>query len=189
MSGRKRRRPRLPDGEVEGRVRGGCCCFAFECLAILVVFSEVPAGQLPPAQSYSTSTSDSREGIAQQVLSGRDRRNLEWIKGLPELTVRRTLGGTRAGALLALESVREEMYAFDVDNAPSPGESEFGFRSPIGLHVVQAEWIPQNRADLQRSKFYEEWLSAMRLELEGHNEIGTFLVDVVPKAVNVITAK
>ena len=29
----------------------------------------------------------------------------------------------------------------------------------------------------------------MRLELEGHNEIGMFLADVVPKGVNVITAK
>ena len=30
MSGRKRRRPRPPDGEVAGRVRGGYCYFAFE---------------------------------------------------------------------------------------------------------------------------------------------------------------
>ena len=38
----------------------------------------------------------------------------------------------RAGALLTkLESVREEMYAFKADNAPSPGESEFSFRSRI----------------------------------------------------------
>ena len=41
MSGRKRRRLRLPDVEVAGRVRGGHCCFAFECLAILVVCSEI----------------------------------------------------------------------------------------------------------------------------------------------------
>ena len=41
MSGRKRRRPRLPDGEVAGRVRGGYCYFAFECLAILVVYTDI----------------------------------------------------------------------------------------------------------------------------------------------------
>ena len=44
MSGCKRRRPRLPDVEVEGRVRGGYCCFAFECLAVLVVCSEIRKG-------------------------------------------------------------------------------------------------------------------------------------------------
>ena len=41
-------------------------------------------------------------------------------------------------------SAREEMYAFNVDNVSSPGESEFGFSSPIGLHVGQAESIPPN---------------------------------------------
>ena len=146
----------------------------------------------PPshAPSYSTSTPDSGEGVAQPVLSGRDRRNLEWMEGLPELTAGRTRGETRAGALLAkLESVREEMYACNVTNASSPGEFEFGFRSPIGLHVGQAESIPQNWADIQKSEFYEEWLNPMKLELDGHIEIGTFSADVVPKGVNVITAK
>ena len=146
----------------------------------------------PPsnAPSYSTSTSDSGEGVAQPVLSGRDRRNLEWMEGLPELTAGRTRGETRAGALLAnLESVREEIYAFNVDNASSPGEFEFGFRSSIGLHVGQVESIPQNWADIQKSEFYEEWLNAMRLELDGHIKIGTFSAHVVPKGVNVITAK
>ena len=113
----------------------------------------------PPsrAPSYFTSTPDSGEGVAQPVLSGRGRRNLEWIEGLPELTAGRTRGETRAGALLAkLESVWEEMYAFNVASASSPGEFEFGFRSPIGLHVGQAESIPQNWADIQKSEFYEE---------------------------------
>ena len=106
------------------------------------------------------------------------------------MTAGRTREETRAGTLLAnLEPVREDMYAFNVDNAPSPGESEFGFRSPIGLHVVQAEIIPQNSADIQKYAFCGEWLSAMRLELKGHNETGTFSVDEVPKGVNVITAK
>ena len=41
MPGRKRRKPRLPDGEIAGRVRGGYCYFAFECLAVLVVCSEI----------------------------------------------------------------------------------------------------------------------------------------------------
>ena len=142
------------------------------------------------APSYSTSTPDSGEGVAQPVLSGRDRRNLEWMEGLPELTAGRTRGETRADALLAkLESVREEMYAFNVASASSPGELEFGFRSPIGLHVGQTESIPPNWADIQKSEFYEEWLNAMKLELDGHIEIGMFLADVVPKGVNVITAK
>ena len=104
----------------------------------------------PPshAPSYSTSTPDSGEGVAQPVLSGKDRRNLEWMEGLPELTAGRTRGETRAGALLAkLELVREEMFAFNVANTSSPGEFEFGFRSPIGLHVGQAESIPQNWTD------------------------------------------
>ena len=121
----------------------------------------------PPshAPSYSTSTPDSREGVTQPVCSGRDRRHLEWMEGLPELTVGRTRGETRAGALLAkLESVREEMYAFIVANASSPGEFEFGLRSPIGLHVGQAESIPQNWADVQKSEFYEELLIATRYE-------------------------
>ena len=146
----------------------------------------------PPSQapSYSTSTSDSGEEVAQPVLSGTDRRNLEWTQGLPELTARRTRGETRAGALLAkLESMREEMYAFNMANASSPGEFEFGFRSPIGLHVGQAESIPQNWADIQKSEFYEEWLNAMRLKLDEHIEIGTFSADVAPKGVNVITTK
>ena len=81
------------------------------------------------------------------------------------------------------------MNTFNVDNAPSPGEFEFGFRSPIGLHVGQAESIPPNWADIQKSEFYEELLNAMRLELDGHIEIGTFSADVVPKGVNVITAE
>ena len=89
------------------------------------------------------------------------------------MTAGRTRGETRAGALLAkLKSVREEMHAFNGDNAPSPGESEFGFRSPIGLSVGQAECIPQNWADIRMSEFYGEWLSAMRYGLEGHNETG-----------------
>ena len=86
----------------------------------------------PPshAPSHSTSTPDKGEGIAQPVLSGRDRRNLEWMKGLSELTAGRTRGETRAGVLLAkLESVREEKYAFNLANASFPGEFEFGFRS------------------------------------------------------------
>ena len=142
------------------------------------------------APSYSTSTPDSGEGVAQPVRSGRDRRNLEWMEGLPELTAGRTRGETRAGVLLAkLESVREEMHAFNVANASSPGEFEFGFCSPIGLHVGQAESIPQHWADIEKSEFYEKWLNAMKLELDGHIEIGTFSADVVPKAVNVITAK
>ena len=100
------------------------------------------------APSYFTSMPDSGEGVAQPVLSGRDRRNLEWMEGLPELTAGRTRGETRVGALLVkLKSVREEMYAFDVANASSPEEFEFGFRSPIGLQVDQAESIPQNWAD------------------------------------------
>ena len=118
----------------------------------------------PPshAPSYSTSTPDSGEGVAQPVLSGRDRRNMELMEGLPELTSQRTRGETKAGALLAkLEPVREETYAFNVANASSPGEFEFSFRSPIGLHVGQAESIPQNWADIQKSEFYEEWFSLM----------------------------
>ena len=146
----------------------------------------------PPshAPSYSTSTSDSGEGVAQSVLSGRDRGYLEWMEGLPELTARRARGETRAGALLTkLESAREDMYAFNVGSASSPGEFQFGFCSPIGLHVGQAESIPPNWGDIQKSEFYEEWLNAMRLELNGHIEIGTFSADVVPKGVNVIKAK
>ena len=81
--------------------------------------------------------------------------------GLPEFTFGRTRGETRAGALLAkLESVREEMYAFNVANASSSGEFEFGFRSPIGLQVGQAESIPQNWVDrvLRRmAECYETW--------------------------------
>ena len=80
-------------------------------------------------------------------------------------------------------------YTLNVDNAPSPGEIGFGFRSPIRLHLGQAESIPHNWADIQKSDFYEEWLNAMRLELDWHIEIGTFSAGVVPKGVNVITAK
>ena len=140
---------------------------------------------------YSTSTSNSGERIARPVLSRRNRCNLEWIAGLPELTAGRTRRETRAGALLAnLESMREEMYAFNLDNASFSGEFESGFRSSIGLHVGQAESIPQNRVDIQKSEFYKEWLmSVMRLELQGHNDIGTFSADVVSKEVNITTAK
>ena len=136
----------------------------------------------PPshAPSYSTSTPDSGVGVAHPVLSERDRRNLEWMEGLPELTAGRTRGETRAGALLTkLESVWEEMYAFNVANVSSPGEFEFGFRSPIELHVGQAENIPQNWVDIQTSEFYEEWSNCMRLELDRYIEIGTFSADVI----------
>ena len=142
----------------------------------------------PPslAPSYSTSNPDSGEGVAQPVLSGRDRRNLEWMERLPELTAGRTRGETRAGALLAkLKSFREEMYAFDVANASSPGEFGFGFRSPIGCKWVR----PRAFTKIGPIEFYEGWLNAMRLEEDGHIEIGTFSADVVPKEVNVITAK
>ena len=81
------------------------------------------------------------------------------------------------------------MYASNVTNASSPGEFELAFRSPIGLHMGQVENIPRNWADMQKSEFYEEWLNAMRLELDGHIEIGIFSADVVPKGVKVITAK
>ena len=79
----------------------------------------------PPshAPTYSTSTSsDSGEGVAHPVLSGRNRCNLEWMEGFPELTAGRTREETRADALLAkLESAREEMYAFNMTNVSSPG--------------------------------------------------------------------
>ena len=91
--------------------------------------------------------------------------------------------------MVKLESMREEMYASNVINASSPGEFEFGFCSPIGLDMGQAESIPPKWADIQKSEFYEEWLNAMRLELDGHFEVGTFSADVVPEGVNVITAK
>ena len=150
-------------------------------------------GKLAPpshAPSYSTFTSDIWEGVAQPIFSGRDRRNLEWMEGWPELTTGRMRGETRVGVLLTkLESVREAMYAFDVENASFPGEFDFGSRSPIGLHVGQAESIPQNWADIQKSEFYGEWLNVMRLELDGHFKISTFSADVVPKGVNAITTK
>ena len=112
------------------------------------------------------------------------------MEGLLRLTAERTRDKTREGALLAkLESVPEYMYAFNVDNESSPGECEFGFRSPIGLHVGQAESIPPNWADIQKSEFYEEWLNAMKLGLDRHIGVGTFPADVVPKRVNVIAAK
>ena len=79
----------------------------------------------PPshAPSYSTSPPDSGEGVAQPVRSGRDKRNLECMEGLPESTAGRTRGESRAGALLAkLDSVQEEMYAFNLANASSTGE-------------------------------------------------------------------
>ena len=57
---------------------------------------------------------------------------------------------TRLGKL---ESMREEMYAFNMNNPPSPGEIGFDFRSPIGLHLGQAESIPHNWADIQKSDF------------------------------------
>ena len=86
------------------------------------------------------------------------------MEGLPELIAWRTRGKTRAGALLAkLEWVREEMYAFNVANASSPGEFEFGFPSPTGLRVGQAESIPQNWADIKKSEFHKEWLNATRV--------------------------
>ena len=111
-----------------------------------------PPSHAPP---YFTSTPDSGEGVAQPVISGRDRRNLKWMEGLPELTAGRTRGETRAGVLLAkLESVREEIYACNVANASSPGKFEFGFRSPIGLHVGQVESIPQTLSDISRRTWY-----------------------------------
>ena len=120
---------------------------------------EGESARLSPALSYFTSTSDSGEGVAWSVLFGRGRRILENMEGLPELTAGRTCGGTRAGALLAkLEPVREEMRAFNVDNAPSPGECEFGFRPPIGIRVGQAECVLQNWSDIQASEVYEECL-------------------------------
>ena len=59
------------------------------------------SGPPPPTSSYSTPTSDSEEGVTQPVLSGRDRLNLEWMKGLLQLIAGRTRGKARAGALLA----------------------------------------------------------------------------------------
>ena len=145
----------------------------------------------PPshAPTYSTSTSNSGEGVAQPILCGRDRRNLVWIEGLPGLTAGRTRGKTREGALLAkLESVREEMYAFNVANASSPGSLCL-----VSVHRLDCTWvrssIPPNWADIEKSEFCEEWLNAIRLELAGHIEIGTFSADVVPKGVNVITSQ
>ena len=108
----------------------------------------------PHAPTYSTSTSNSGEGVAQPVRSRRDRHNLEWMEGLSQLTAGRTRGETRAGALPAiLESVREEMCAFNVDNALSPGEFEFGVRSPIGLHVGQADSISKKLTDTKSPSY------------------------------------
>ena len=90
----------------------------------------------PPSLAPSYSTSTPREMPSRYfpggiIFSGRDRRNLEWVEGLPEWTAGRTRGETRAALLAKLESVQEEMYALNMDNAPSPGESEFCFRFPI----------------------------------------------------------
>ena len=40
----KRSKPKLPDGKVAGQVRGEYCCFAFECLAVFVVNSQIRKG-------------------------------------------------------------------------------------------------------------------------------------------------
>ena len=103
-----------------------------------------------PAPSSSTYTSDSGEGVAQPVLSGRDRRNLEGIERLPEFTAGRTRGETRAGALLAklesvppvllarLESVWKDMYTFSVNNAPSPTPGSLRLVSVLRLNCT---WV------------------------------------------------
>ena len=143
-----------------------------------------------PAPFYSRSASNGRERVAQSIHSGRDRRNLEWIEGL-RVDYREDARGnesTRA-ASQARVSAGGDVRVQRERQAPSPGESEFGFCSPIGLHVDQSVYIPQNWAHIQKSEVNEEWLRPMRLELEGHNEIGTFSADVVPKRVNVIMAK
>ena len=98
----------------------------------------------PPSLAPSYSTSTSGEGVVQPVLSGRDRRNLEWMEGLPQLTAERTRGEMRVGALLAkLESVRENMYAFNVANASFPGEVEFGFLFRLVCTWVRPRAFPK----------------------------------------------
>ena len=88
----------------------------------------------PSSQTPSTSTSDSGRELPCRYFPGGTDATWSGSKYCPELTVGRTRGETRAGALLAkLESMREEMYAFNVANASFPGEFKFGFRSPIGL--------------------------------------------------------
>ena len=70
-----------------------------------------------------------------------------------------------------------------------------GSLSLVSVHRLDCTWV-EPRAFPQIGPIYRSpsstknyFLNAMRLELDGHIESGTFSADVVPKGVNVITAK
>ena len=65
-----------------------------------------------------------------------------------------------------------------------------GSLSLVSVHRLDNTWVrPRAFPKIGPIEFYEEWLNAMRLEVDRHIEIGTFSADVVPKGINVITAK
>ena len=73
--------------------------------------------------------------------------------------------------------------------AEEVGPPEFGLSSPVGLHVSTVETAPTTMDDIQNSEFREVWIAAMKAELGGHREAGTFSSGKVPDGVNVISAK
>ena len=73
--------------------------------------------------------------------------------------------------------------------AEEVGQPEFGLRSPVGLHVGNVEAAPTTMDDVQKSEFREIWIAAMKAELGGHREAGTFFTGRVPDGVNVISAR
>ena len=100
--------------------------------------------------------------------------------------------GQAAGAAAAMEM--EETYAeseflYLSEERGMEGESSFGLRSPIGLHVREVESPPTTVQDVEKSEYREVWSSAMRAELNGHETAGTFSSNDIPKNVNIITAK
>ena len=90
----------------------------------------------------------------------------------------------------AINTIQEEL----ADNeffclvAEEVGQPEFGLRSPVGLHVGNVEAAPTTMDDVQKSEFREVWIAAMKAELGGHREAGTFSTGEVPDGVNVISA-
>ena len=61
------------------------------------------------------------------------------------------------------------------------GNSDWDFRSTIGMHTGHIESTPQNRAELRDSKYAEYWTRrAMKSELEGRTVLGTFSDENIP---------
>lgn len=84
---------------------------------------------------------------------------------------------------------KKSVLRFVHSTVPDETGRLFASRSAVGPHMTTVEAAPTTMDDVEKSGFGEALLGAMKAELGGHKEAGTYFTSRVPDRVNVVSAK